>query len=212
MSASRRQSPPFVRRIAVGCALALFAAASVGAQGNAPLGYQWLQAVKEQDDAKLYKISSQNQGALNAAVLDYQSDGEGAIHVAIRQGNRRYVEIMLGLGASANSVADKSGETPLTLAILADKSDLVPILLRFGARIDAANRGGETPLTKAVRQHNQPLVQLLLTRGADPDKGDYTGKTARTYAVSETRYPEIAKLLAAAPKRNARPAAGPRLN
>lgn len=199
-----------IRTILVLSAFAVAAPAAAQSLGTG-LGYQWVQAVKEEDGAKLNKLAA-DRSKLNSAVLDYQSDGEGAVHIAVRKGNAEYLRFMLARGANANLVSERGGETPLTLAAVANQPEMVPILLSFGARIDQGNRGGETPLIKAVLNNRYDLVRLLLQRGADADKADYTGKSARAYAAANTRFPQVAKALADAPKKTARPVAGPRLN
>lgn len=196
------------RRAALVMALATSFAAH--AQMGQTLGYQWVEAVRNEDPVKLNKLAAER-SRLNAAVLDYQLDGEGAIHVAVKKGNTEYLRFMLGLGANPNLISGRDGETPLTLAVVVDQPALVAALLARGARVDQGNRSGETPLIKAVRFHRQAMVQELLTRGADPDKADYTGKSARLYAAGETRFPQIAKALADAPRRTAKPVAGPQL-
>lgn len=191
---------------------ALLAAGPLGAQSlGTALGYQWIQAVKDEDGAKLNKLAA-DRSRLNSAVLDYQADGEGAIHIAVRKGNGDYLRFMLSRGANPNLIAQRDGETPLTQAALLDQPDMATILLAYRARVDQGNRGGETPLIKAVRYNRLPMIQQLLQGGADPDKTDYTGKSARTYAAENTRFPMIAKALSDAPKKVARPVAGPRLN
>lgn len=198
------------RHVATILAVAVAGPAIAQSSGTA-LGYQWLQAVKDEDGSKLNKIAA-DRTKLNSAVLDYQADGEGAIHIAVRKGNGEYLRFMLGLRANPNLVADKDGETPLTLAAVVNQPEMASILLNAGAKVDQGNRGGETPLIKAVRFNRLDMVQQLLQRGADADKTDYTGKSARAYAAANTRFPQIAKALADAPKKTARPVAGPRLN
>lgn len=190
----------------------LLVAVPLAAQGmNTTLGYRWLQAVKEENGTKLNEIAAKR-SQLNAAVLDYQSDGEGAIHVAVRKNNLDYLRYMLALGANPNLSSEHDGETPLTMAATGDQTDVATVLLTYKARVDQANRIGETPLVKAVRFRRAEMVRLLLQRGADPDKADYSGKSARMYAVEDTRNPVIARALADAPKRAAKTVAGPRLN
>lgn len=189
----------------------LIAAVPAAGQMLKPLGAQWIDAVKDEDGTKLTKIAS-DRSKLNAAVLDYQSDGEGAIHIAVKKGNALYLKFMLQLGANANLIAEKSGETPLTMAVISDQPEAFDLLLARGARVDLANRGGETPLVKAVNFHREDMVRQLLAKGADPDKADYSGKSARTYAARDARTSPISKMLADAPKRSARAVAGPKLN
>jgi ankyrin repeat protein len=191
-------------------AVLLLAAAPVAAQMMKPLGAQWIDAVKEEDGTKLNKIAS-DRSKLNAAVLDYQSDGEGAIHIAVKKGNDLYLRFMLQLGANPNLIAEKTGETPLTMAVISDQPAAFDVLLTR-ARVDQANRAGETPLIKAVLFNRPDLVRALLAKGADPDKADYTGKSARTYAAGGGRSSVISKMLAEAPKRSVKPVAGPRIN
>lgn len=191
--------------------LAILAAPLAAQKMGTALGYQWVQAVKDENSTKLNEIAAKR-SQVNAAVLDYQSDGEGAIHIAVRKNNLEYLRFMLGLGANPNLISERDGETPLTMAAIADQTDATTVLLAFKARIDQANRSGETALVKAVRFRRPAMVQLLLERGADPDKSDYSGKSARMYAAEDTRNPQIAKVLADAPKRTSRPVAGPKLN
>ncbi len=198
------------RHAATILAVAVAGPAIAQSSGTA-LGYQWLQAVKDEDGSKLNKIAA-DRTKLNSAVLDYQADGEGAIHIAVRKGNSEYLRFMLGLRANPNLVAEKDGETPLTLAAVVNQPEMATILLAAGAKVDQGNRGGETPLIKAVRFNRLDMVQQLLQRGADADKTDYTGKSARAYAAANTRFPQITKALADAPKKTVRPVAGPRLN
>lgn len=175
------------------------------------LAYQWWKAVKEENPVDLNRLAA-DRSKLNSAVLDYQNEGEGAVHVAVRAGNGEYLRFMLRLGANPNLASEKGGETPLTLAVIVNRPDMAEILINFRAKVDQANRGGETPLIKAVRFNRLDMVQDLLQRGADPDRADYTGKSARAYAAANIRFPAIAKALADAPKRTARAAAGPKLN
>lgn len=196
-------------RIALALLFAAPAAVLAQAGGGQTLGYQWIEAVRAEDGAKLNKLAA-DRSAMNSAVLDYQTEGEGAIHVAVKKGLVDYIRFMLALGANANLQAQRDGETPLTLAASADQTDIATILL-LRARIDQGNRAGETPLIKAVRFRRPAMVQLLLSRGADADKADYSGKSARMYALSETRFPVIAKALADAPKKSAKPVSGPQL-
>ena len=188
----------------------LLLAAPISAQMSKPLGAQWIDAVRDEDGTKLNKIASER-SALNSAVLDYQSGGEGAIHIAVSKGNTLYLRFMLQLGANANLVAEKTGETPLTMAVISNQQEAFEVLLGR-ARIDQGNRGGETPLIKAVNFHRTDMVRQLLAKGADPDKTDYTGRSARAYGAADARFPQIAKALTDAPKRTAKAASGPRLN
>lgn len=187
------------------------AATPLVAQKMGSTGFQLVKSVKDNDAGAFYQITREGGGQLNSAVLDYQSDGETALHVAVRTNRRNFVNDLLYFGASPQ-VVSAAGETPLTMAVIARNTELVDLLIRARAQVDFANRRGETPLIKAVQVHDIGLVQQFLERGANPDKTDFTGQSARMYAAADTRYPAISKALADAPKRTARPVSGPKLN
>lgn len=192
-------------------AIAMVAAAPVAAQRIGGLGFQLIKAVKDNDVSAFYTITRENSQQLNSAVLDYESDGETALLIAVRDNRRLFVNDLLYLRANPDK-AGKDGETPLTLAIALRNADLVDLLIRGRAQVDYANRRGETPLIKAVQVRDLGMVQLLLQKGASADKADFTGRSARSYAAADNRTPAIAKAIAAAPKVQTRSVAGPKLN
>lgn len=192
-------------------AIAVVAAAPVAAQKIGGLGFQLIKSVKDNDMSAFYQITRESGGQLNSAVLDYESDGETAMTVAVRDNRPSFVNDLMYFGASPNKPGVQ-GETPLTLAILLRNGPIVDLLFKGRAQVDAPNRRGETPLIKAVQIRDLGLVQLLLQKGASPDKADFTGQSARGYAAADTRNPAIAKVLAAAPKVQTRSVAGPKLN
>lgn len=200
-------------RFLLPAAIIAVAVAPAGAQQQAigGLGFQLSKAVKDNDSNAFYKITRENARQLNAAVLDYQSDGETALQIAVRTNRNAYVNDLLYFGADPNVVGGK-GDTALTTAVALRNIEVVELLIRGRAQVDLANRRGETPLIKAVQIRDLGLVQLLLQKGANPDKTDFSGKTAREYAAADNRYPAITKALAEAPKRSTRAVAGPKLN
>lgn len=191
--------------------IAISAAAPIAAQKIGGLGFQLIKAVKDNDVAAFYQITRENAGQLNSAVLDYESDGETAMQVAVRTNRRNFVNDLLFFGANPNK-AGGNGETPLTMAIALRNTELVDLLFKGQAQIDLPNRRGETPLIKAVQMRDLALVQLLMQKGANPDKADFTGQSARGYATTDTRNPAIARAIDSAPKTAPRSVAGPKLN
>lgn len=61
------------------------------------------------------------------------------------------------------------GETPLHLAARANQTDIVRVLLRNGAQVNAKARENQTPLHIASRLGNSDIVTLLLQHGAAVD-------------------------------------------
>ena len=83
---------------------------------------------------------------------------------------------LLKNGASV-SKADSDGNTALHHAASAEndpKADLVHMVLKHGAVIDAVNNAQETPLHVAVHYNNTPGVVALLAAGARTDLRDHS--------------------------------------
>lgn len=192
-------------------AIAAVATMPAAAQKIGGLGFQLIKAVKDNDLSAFYQITRENSVQLNSAVLDYESDGETALLVAVRDNRRGFVNDLLYFGANPNK-AGGNGETPLTMAVAVRNTDLVELLLKGRANVDVPNRRGETPLIKAVQVRDVALVELLLKQGANADKADFTGRTARAYAAVDTRNPAIARAIETAPKTKPRAVAGPKFN
>lgn len=172
------------------------------------LGYQFLEAVKKRDGAAANKVVA-NPG-VGSAVVDYQANGDAAIHIVTRDGDTQYMAFVLGHGGDPD-LRNGAGDTPLILAVSENQVRAVELLVKNKARIDYGNRSGETPLIRAVQNHNVEMTRLLLTLGANPDQPDIiAGKSARDYA-SDPRYPAIIKLLQDAPKRARRGVSGPQI-
>lgn len=97
---------------------------------------------------------------------------DGALITAVRCEQPELTERLITLGADPNRPAN-TGEYPLARAALLDRTDLLDILLRHGARIDQqgadiiGNFSSMTALTTAVMADRRTAVQWLLQHGAD---------------------------------------------
>jgi len=162
------------------------------AQSLAPVGYEFIEAVKKSDGGRVLQIlSTQPPGIVNT------KDGEGntPLLIAIGRGDEQWTGFMLQKGADPN-LAGKGGNTPLIAASRVGITQAVEWLLGLGAKVDATNKMGETALIAAVQQRNLPIVRLLLNKGANPDKTDAAaGYSARDYATRDGRSREILKLI-----------------
>ncbi|PTB69035.1 hypothetical protein BBK36DRAFT_1157276 [Trichoderma citrinoviride] len=74
------------------------------------------------------------------------------------------VETLLLNGNSPN-ISDYHGITPLHVACVRGKLDLVRLLLRFHALVNVTDSWGYTPLERAYTTNNVALVEMLLIRG-----------------------------------------------
>lgn len=110
------------------------------------------------------------------------------VQTAIMTENAPLLRRLLLAGADPNGVWPMSGLSHLMTATTAAMGEqLVPILLSFGANVNAVEHTGKGALTLAVlsRWVNPRVVRLLIEAGADVNRRDNRGKTALTYAELE---------------------------
>ncbi len=171
--------------------------------------YNFLKAVKDKDAAKAKTaLDVPGSTVVNAREGD---SGDTALHIVIRRSDVPWLGFLLQGGADPN-LRDRAGNTPLLLATINNFTEGVRILLLVQARVDLKNNSGETPLIKAVQARNVTVAKMLLDAGADPDIADNAaGYSARDYAMQDNRGGQLAKLLADAPRRKAKPVQGPQL-
>jgi len=93
------------------------------------------------------------------------------------------VELLLAHRVDVNS-ADKSGWTPLALAVDRDSPDVVDALVNHGANIDVpvSSMGNETPLMLAIRRNSQRMLKTLIAAKPDFSLVNSQGRTALSYA------------------------------
>ncbi|PZU44685.1 MAG: hypothetical protein DI568_15170 [Sphingomonas sp.] len=188
-------------------AVALALAAPAAAQFSD--GYNFLKAVRDKDVNKAKGfIDKPGSTIINARDGD---NGDTALIIAIKRRDTPWMGFLLQNGADAN-LADREGNTPLSVAAMNAFPDGVRVLLAVRAKVDDSNSRGETPLIKAVHMRDATSVQYLLNAGADPDRTDnLAGMSAREYAARDIRNGPIAKLLAEAPKKGEKKSMGPSL-
>ena len=172
----------------------LLIAAPAAAQMSLSSG-DFVAAVRDRDGDKAMELL-QSRGP---QIINLRNDrGETALIVAIPRRDDTWTGFLLNYGADPNLPA-RNGETPLIAAARVGYMGALADLLRFKAKIDAANRMGETALIVAVQNRHPDIVKVLLALGADPDKADSAaGYSARDYARRDTRSRELLKLIEAA--------------
>nr|KAF6285197.1 ankyrin repeat domain 27 [Myotis myotis] len=96
-----------------------------------------------------------------------------------------------GLGVN---VTHQDGSSPLHVAALHGRADLIPLLLKHGANVAARNANQAVPLHLACQQGHFQVVKYLLDSNAKPNKKDVSGNTPLMYACSSGHH-EVAALL-----------------
>jgi ankyrin repeat protein len=184
-----------VRRGFAAAAALIVASMTLGAPAPAQQysdSYTFLKAVKDRDGEKATGLIS---GPGTTIINTRGGNGEGALHILVRDRDSTWLSFMLGKGARPDLQNDQ-GETPLSLAAQIGWTEGAQMLLDHRAMVDLANHGGETPLMLAVRNRDLAMVRLLLAYRANPRKTDtIAGYSAIDYAKQDPRAAPILRLL-----------------
>ena len=132
-----------------------------------------------------------------ASVETPNEAGVTPLHMAVAHANEPAVVALLEGGASLATV-DSDGDTALHHAAFSqtNQADLVNMLLKHGASIEARNNVGATPLLVAIGHDNEPAAVALLEGGASLATVDSDGNTALHYAASlENNQAELVNML-----------------
>uniref|UniRef100_A0A6P6XRZ9 Poly [ADP-ribose] polymerase n=1 Tax=Dermatophagoides pteronyssinus TaxID=6956 RepID=A0A6P6XRZ9_DERPT len=163
-------------------------------------GHQFLDAIISATDiSKLKKF-------INAETIQFKHPftGNTALHIAVSLNcsitnpqmtpKLRKQIIDLLIRKSPGMVNEKNGQflTPLHLASDRGHTDLMEVLLKHGAKINAVDSLGQTALHRASRNGQLSSVQTLLSYGADLMLVNIHGLTAEQMAATE----QVQKLIA----------------
>ena len=85
--------------------------------------------------------------------------------------SKNYLYFLWNKDALVNRV-DTNGNTPLMIAVIDNKAEIVKFLLDNGAHVNQEDNFGNTPLLIAVRNNNADIVKMLLDKGADVNQVD----------------------------------------
>jgi len=113
---------------------------------------------------------------------------EAPLIEAILQGDVPEIEHLLNTGANVDEVVDDDNEnydhdtTGLMLAISMRRADIVDILVKKGANLDAQNGTGWTGVMIAMTTGQRGIVKYLVNKGANLDLRTRNGHAAIFYA------------------------------
>uniref|UniRef100_T1IYM8 Poly [ADP-ribose] polymerase n=1 Tax=Strigamia maritima TaxID=126957 RepID=T1IYM8_STRMM len=130
------------------------------------------------------------------------NDGNTVLHIAADTGRIHNVELLLKRAKSERKAIDnnankdfglaglnrtnKQSLTPLHVACLSGHSDVVRILLKYGADVDRptnATKGKLTPLMFSCQKGYLEILKILIQNGAKVETRDKFKRTALTHAI-----------------------------
>ncbi len=94
------------------------------------------------------------------------------------------LEKLLQEGGNINAKEEKSGFTPLIMAIGVQKNDLVRFLLQKNADPNIADKNGVSPLMYASLHKNKDILSALVEAKADVNARNREGRTALMHAIA----------------------------
>src|SRR5258706_15161633 len=113
----------------------------------------------------------------------YQFDAK-SFQRAVAANDIGAVDGFLAAGIDPNVKDEESGGTALIWAAAHDEADIVKVLLRGGANVNAKDMGGYTALLRALEKKNDAVAELLLTQpNLEVNAQGFSGMTALTWYV-----------------------------
>ena len=95
------------------------------------------------------------------------------------------VKLLIAFGADVNAYNDDDDwGSPLHLAAQCSPKDVVELLLRSGANLEARDKNGETPLHKAVDCGRRQITEFLIEQGSNIEAKDNRGTSPLFLAVN----------------------------
>lgn len=147
--------------------------------------YKLLNAVEDGDVAEVTKLLREG---VSPDTRRRGTDGTPAIVIAAQEGHFAVMKLLLDNNANPNLADRLRGQTALMHRAVVGDTNMIQLLLSYGADSNRADIGQETALMKAVRGRKFKAAQALIEGGADPNVQDLTGKTALEYArISRSR-------------------------
>jgi ankyrin repeat protein len=133
----------------------------------------------------------------------HSQDGRGPLHEASIKGFAALAQPLVDAGANL-AQKDRSGQTPLDLALAYKNGAMVAVLLRLGSRLgDSAAAAGEAMETATLRGRTE-IARLLIDNGFDVNQRTRAGSTYLNDAALKGQGKMVALLLAKGARLEAR--------
>jgi ankyrin repeat protein len=113
--------------------------------------------------------------------------------MAVKNNDTSEISALLAGGKADINIVDDDSDNVLMYAALYASTDVMELLLKKGAKINARNRAGETALMWSIHDRNK--VALLLKNGADINAAARSGNTALLIGCVGNNQYEVVKML-----------------
>lgn len=107
------------------------------------------------------------------------------LHYVCQGGHTELLRVLVEEWKFDFNMQDKNRRTPLHIAVIYEKEDVVRQLLTLKCQLDCVDSKGFTPLHHAVKNSNLSLVKILLQFGAATDLTANDGSTPLNHAVQQ---------------------------
>jgi ankyrin repeat protein len=133
----------------------------------------------------------------HGALVNFQAWGDTALMIAAKFGRLSTVQILLKKGADTEIVNRYKGTALLAAATCLEEhsQDVVELLVRWGANVDAQDRDGNTALHMAAQTGDIDMVRLLIAKKARVSVRNGVGKSALDFACAKNKTKVIERLL-----------------
>lgn len=123
-------------------------------------------------------------------------DGDSLLSLACSAGYYELAQVLLAMSAQVEDRGQKNDCTPLMEAASAGHIEIIELLIRHGADVNAQSSTGNTPLMYACAGGHVEAVKTLLSHGANVEDHNENGHTplmeaasAGHVAVAKVSYP-----------------------
>ena len=113
--------------------------------------------------------------------------GETPLMAAANRGRFEAAKLLLDYGADPNTMESNRGQNALMWATAEGYTQLVELLLKHDAEVNARSNSGFSPLLFAARQAHSDIVKILLDAGANVDDA-----MCKSSAAKRIRYEDLA--------------------
>lgn len=124
---------------------------------------------------------------------DATDDGDSLLSLACSAGYYELAQVLLAMSAQVEDRGQKNDCTPLMEAASAGHIDIIDLLIRHGADVNAQSSTGNTPLMYACAGGHVSAVKTLLVHGANVEDHNENGHTPLMEAAS-AGHVEVAKV------------------